>query len=392
MHTIRSLACRFGSVARLAVVAGMAIGGLALSPAVAQADDPGRVSFSGSKELFADQHFDTGFQPDGSPIQVRVQFDLGGGFNVKADGEASLGVTDPVQVALNGIDGTGSYDMDIGPQLQLSAKLHFSVLGQDIDWEGPIPLPGNIPIDLRFAQTKTFDPFLLGGQSVTVSDTISDVPVINVPVSSSLIPVPGVGGNLELLVGGELTSEFKGVSAEATPGVRNGDTITSTVSYKGHSTTTGTVILKPTFRISFLSFGHNFSISIPVDLPPIETDWDLGSQEVTLSAPAPVPPPNPETGGHIGSGTGTGTGEPSGGSGAGTGGSAGDQPGKGGTTGGTGGAGSGTSTGTGGGDASAAMGSGCSVSAGAPVAADAALALVLLGLGAVIGRRRFGRN
>jgi hypothetical protein len=294
------LCFEWGRLALLAGLLGVGAGWLTATPARAQAGPPDLSSqpltFSAQHQLFQDLHVDTGYLPEGAPVQLRFRFDVGGGFSVSAGAEAWTDPEAPLEVALRGIAGSGRYEMNLGPQIELLARLHVTVAGRDIDWEGPIPLPLGFPsstdIDFRFAASQTFDPFLLDGQSVQVSDRIEDTVVLDIPLTEELIPVPGIGGSLRLKLGGELSSEFRGVSAginDVAAGLDDAglDRI-GHAHYAGRSTTTGTLILTPALHLGIGPFSHDFELAVPVALPGIDTDWDLGTPEFALSAPAPA--------------------------------------------------------------------------------------------------------
>ena len=69
--------------------------------------------------------------------------------------------------------------------------------------------------------------------------------------------------------------------------------VRSEASYRGRARHSGSVIIKPGVRISLLTFSRDISLSLPVPIPAIEQDIDLGSVPVSMAVPASADPESP---------------------------------------------------------------------------------------------------
>ncbi len=151
---------------------------------------------------------DTGWIPGGSPAQIRLAAHLEGHTAVSAGYTAKGCWQDGMKGSLAGRPGTGYLDVAYGADLSLKARIHTSILGKSIDWEGNIPIP-YIPSDLLIADTTDFTPRLPTTVAATVSDSTQAVNVISTDVIGNFISIPGISGGLHISVRGSMTSTYR---------------------------------------------------------------------------------------------------------------------------------------------------------------------------------------
>ena len=279
------------------------------------------MTFAKKVELPIAFDLDTGWIPDNSPLQVRFFAKLPAYSQVQM--QAGLLATWPEAIKLDpfGLRGTGRLDFDYGLDIGGKAKAHVTIAGKDINWEGDIP--GVPKVDFHVKGSRVFDPWAFDPGTLATGYT-DKLTIFQVDLTDAIIPVPGVGGGIELDVQGELGVRYTTERVVITPA--NG-TVTSTVSgvidgpdktavhqwqqgawgeYLVHPEGTmnygGTLHLIPSFYIELLGK----KIAIPVYDYPYEVDiaeqaWVFDDQLVhvplpdirgpemtTLSAPAVV--------------------------------------------------------------------------------------------------------
>src|SRR5439155_11171479 len=108
---------------------------------------------------------DTGWFPSGSPVQLRIAGRIAGTTMVAMSVSPTACWDPAMAITAPGEAKTGLLDSEYGAELTVLGKIHASVLGQSINWQGNIPLPDYIPTDLLMAGTTTFDPTALPGSS-----------------------------------------------------------------------------------------------------------------------------------------------------------------------------------------------------------------------------------
>lgn len=151
---------------------------------------------------------DTGWIPGGSPAQIRLAAHLEGHTAVSAGYTAKGCWQDGMKGSLVGRSGSGYLDVAYGADLSLKARIHTSILGKSIDWEGNIPIP-YVPSDLLIADTSTFTPRLPTTVAATVSDSTQAVNVLSTDVIGNFISIPGISGGLHVSVKGSMTSTYR---------------------------------------------------------------------------------------------------------------------------------------------------------------------------------------
>jgi MYXO-CTERM domain-containing protein len=268
---------------------------------------PQPVTYTGTKNLFDDFSFDTGWVPAGAPIQVHFALFAGSGWSATLTGTGHLEWPEPVGIRMLGDPGGGLFHMSMGLQLVARLRVHLELpVGGTIDWEGDVPYVPNF--DLRFAGDTTFDPFLLPGAApglVEVQDTIPPLLLFQVDLGSLIgVSIPGVTGGFELLAGGTMRAALAGVRFDV--GDEAG-TVLTTIAQEGapslvappaagHLTLqpryqatlhpTGTLDLVPAVFVEFAGNRWDLPLlTIPVPVVDSDFPWDFGSQTTRFPLP-----------------------------------------------------------------------------------------------------------
>ncbi len=231
-------------------------------------DDPAppeqqTVNFAGEAAALPDVAINTGWEPFGEPIQVKLTFDVEGTLSAAADALVGGTATAPI---LSGKAGTGTYDLSMKLVFQALIKLDFA----GADYEGPISEDTDISYEIS-GQT-TFDPFSLAEATLLTAE-IPRVELARIPIGPS---VPGVTGDLVIHISGTVTSYYQGLCAAISD--------TSAV-YNATTSTDADLILEPSVEISIPLLGEKSLpvFDIPVKIPGVAAAIDLGTHDVTPS-------------------------------------------------------------------------------------------------------------
>jgi len=167
-----------------------AAAGLATSDAAAQVvaipceADPlvcldGPLAFSKVKEaLPVSGGFDTGWIPQGSPLQVHLAAGLWAETEVSLLGDLRTSWPEVLEQRAVGTPGGGALGIHYGAEITAEARFEVEVLGQTFTWEGDIPY---VPqFDFQVEQEQTFDPWAFDGftvSGVTDQQTLATVDI-----------------------------------------------------------------------------------------------------------------------------------------------------------------------------------------------------------------------
>lgn len=163
------------------------------------------LAFNGND--FIELSGDTGWFPSGFVAQLRVTAKVAGHTNVTAGYRATAYWDDEMQAGLAPVPSTGYLDVAYGAELALFGRIHTTVLGYTINWEGQIPIPW-IPEDLLIAGAGSFDP-RLDTFGVYVSDSTDPVTVLSTDAIAQFISVGSISGGLYVSVQGSMTSTYR---------------------------------------------------------------------------------------------------------------------------------------------------------------------------------------
>lgn len=222
---------------------------------------PVAVSFSGELAAFPDFGYDTGWLPEGSPIQVKVLVSVEGKLTATADAQVG-GTSESPEMA--GTPGTGDYKLSVTFVMQALLKVDFAAAS----FEGPISDGADIVYEV--SGEAAFDPFLIGGDAVLTAP-IPDTEVARIPVAGS---IPGVKGDVVINLSGTIKSTFSGTCA-AIDG--------SQAQYVGNTATSADLIIKPSVEIKIpLILDEKLApFDVPVTTPAVDIAMDLGTKPVT---------------------------------------------------------------------------------------------------------------
>lgn len=266
------------------------------------------VEFHHRDALFDGVMLDSGWVPASSPIQVRFAILLGGSTEVDMAGTATTWWPSSLSVAVPGRPGSGRFAIDYGLEILARARVDVEVGGIRYREEIDIPMPGGIPRDLRVAAETLFDPFVLPGadpRPITAWDDTDRVRVVEIDVTDSLIPIPGVGGGFAFdavasLEGSyrtdriaitdaltDITEERASVVVRADPGaVELGAAKDYTVLPHGTITYDGVVTFYPTFFIEVPGRRWDLTIAeIPLHVVDLSAATDFEPADVHVPLP-----------------------------------------------------------------------------------------------------------
>ncbi len=257
------------------------------------------VRFEHEARAFEDVAFDTGWQPPGAPVQVRITFNLGGGLEADLPGRADL-TWDPLEAVFVGETDAGRFGMDLGAEFQATLRLGLDLPGGGrLDWEGDVPF---VPaFDLRLADEETFTPFLLPGspdRPATLSDVTDRIEIYQYDITDVLVPLPGIGGGVGLDAMGSLDAGLRGErivvgdiweTTEELAAVRllpsGTATIETTARYEATVDYDGTITLYPYVFVEFA--GAEWELDL-VEIPiPIEAEdlWVFEPEALAWNMP-----------------------------------------------------------------------------------------------------------
>ena len=147
----------------------------------------------------ADFDYDTGWVPANSPIQIRLTVSLHDRTEVDLDGSLDSTWPDPITLGPRGTTGGGAISIDDGFEISAQARFTVSVGGNTYSWTGNIPYVPNV--NFEATATKTFDPWAWTGGDPSASTVVAQTPtnkIMQVSLTQSIIPIPGISGGFEL--------------------------------------------------------------------------------------------------------------------------------------------------------------------------------------------------
>ncbi len=163
---------------------------------------------------------DTGWVPDGSPIQVRFQFRIGCGYYMEMDGYAVLDwpPRPGPNLSFRGITRGGRYELDYSIMLSGKVKLYLDLGGGNIIDE-EFNLPWIPDFNVGVFASKRFTPFLLQGspeRPLVVEDQIPHTMLFEYDLMDLLVligaipPQDLVSAWLKVYIDGYVGSRFEG--------------------------------------------------------------------------------------------------------------------------------------------------------------------------------------
>ncbi len=237
------------------------------------------LAFAGND--FVDWSADTGWFPSGFVAQLRLKATIAAHTYVNAGYRATAYWDDEMQANLAPVAGSGYLDVAYGAELALYGRIHTTVLGYEINWEGQIPIPW-IPEDLLISGAGAFDP-RLDTFGVYVADQTAPITILSTDAIAQVISLGGISGGLyvSMQAGMRATYRAKKISFAGSVVDAVEDRVTIDQPTGGfHSNLSlptqveGTVKYAPT-----LTFAAGFDLKI---FGVRVVDWTIGSVPVVL--------------------------------------------------------------------------------------------------------------
>jgi hypothetical protein len=268
----------------------------------------GHVAFNQTDALPIQFDVDTGWVPQGSPVQVHLYADVYANTHVWLTGSLQTSWPSTLTLAAPGDPSQGLYGGNFGfhygADFGAQGKVSISVAGQSYSWQGNLPF---VPqFDLEVDAAKSFDAWAYY-PGVALSSTSAPQQLASIGLSSIIgQSIPGIDGGFALDVSIELDALYTTnrividtTDGDAVPGgpitaaggtssvpLVSGGSIELDVHPEGTVTYDGVVHMIPTFWVSLL--GDKWSIPIvdvPVSFPIATTDWAFSPQRVHFPLP-----------------------------------------------------------------------------------------------------------
>jgi MYXO-CTERM domain-containing protein len=272
------------------------------------------VAFSKEIELPIAFGFDTGWVPQGSPLQVHLFANLFATSWIDLAGELETRWPESLTLEAVPTPGAGTLGIHYGVEVGAEAMVQIEVLGQTYTWTGPIPY---IPqFDFQVESEESFDPWAFDG--VTVGGSTMEATLAQVDVTSFIgVDIPGLSGGFELNVMMDLDATYRtdqirvfepdgmlvagGAITSASPPVTSalylgGPSVDYDVQPVGTVVYDGTLHLIPAFYID--TIGPDFSIpiaDIPIPFSIDQKDWQFDKARVHVPLPDIALPADEET-------------------------------------------------------------------------------------------------
>ncbi len=172
---------------------------------------------------------DTGWFPSGYVAQLRLSGRVVGHTAVATGMRAQACWGEKMEATLAGRPTTGWLDAAYGAEVSLKGRIHTSVLGKSINWEGNIALP-YIPMDLLLEGQTAFDPSVDPTKLARVSDATAPITLLSTDLLGDYIPVLGVSGGVRVTVTPSMATTFRFKKATLAGGTIDspGDKVTIT--------------------------------------------------------------------------------------------------------------------------------------------------------------------
>lgn len=299
-------ALAFASIAALAPARALAAYDVLAVPCV---DAPltcgvGDVSFAQKDALPIEWSFDTGWVPQGSPLQVHLWADVWANTYVNLAGSLQTSWPQAMTLEAPGARDGGQFGFHYGADFGAQGKITISVLGKDYSWTGNLPyLP---QFDLEVKADQTFDAWGYD-PGVTISGKTAPQQIAKVSIADIVgSSIPGIDGGFELDVAVELAATYRTtrVVVETTDGKEveggaftsadgtsstpytNGPNIELDIHPEGTVDYDGIVHMIPAFYVSLLGSNWNIPVAdIPISFPITQTDWNFERQRVHFPLP-----------------------------------------------------------------------------------------------------------
>jgi MYXO-CTERM domain-containing protein len=264
----------------------------------------GPLAFEQTDTLPIEWSFDTGWVPQGSPLEVRIQAGVWAHTTVRLGGELTTSWPNALELRTPGLADGGWFGFHYGASFSAEGKLEISVLGQDFSWQGDLPF---VPqFDFQVQADDTFDSW--GWKpGVTIQSTTEPQKIASIGLGDIIgVDIPGLDGGFELDIAFELKATY--VTDRIVVSTIDGQPVTggpidpshleTKTAYLGgpnveldvHPEGTvdydGVIHLIPAFYVDLL--GQSWSIpiaDIPIPFPITTIDWSFDDRRVHVPLP-----------------------------------------------------------------------------------------------------------
>jgi MYXO-CTERM domain-containing protein len=252
--------------------------------------------------------FDTGWVPQGSPLQVHIWADVWANTHIALAGSLQSSWPDALSLIAPGKKEGGDFGFHYGADFGAQGKVTISIAGQTYSWTGDLPY---VPqFDFEVKADKGFDAWAYA-PGVTIANTSMPQKIAQIGLSDIITTIPGLDGGFELDVAMELDATYttdrivvsttdgqpvSGGPITAPDGksfskYMSGPSMELDVHPEGNVDYDGKLHLIPAFYISVL--GKSWSIpvaDIPIPFPITSTQWVFDNQRVHVPLPDLVLP------------------------------------------------------------------------------------------------------
>lgn len=151
--------------------------------------------------------FDTGWVPNGSPLQVRLYVDLPASTEVKLAGKLDTNWPPAMTLATPGDPESGLLSFDYGVNIGVKAKIDVNIAGVQINWTGNVPYAPQFDFVMK-GQTQ-FDSWAFAPNGATAQASSAQATLLHVNLLS-LAGIPSViaSGGVGLDVQGDLSATY----------------------------------------------------------------------------------------------------------------------------------------------------------------------------------------
>ena len=264
----------------------------------------GSIKFDKVDALPIQWSFDTGWVPQGSPLQVHIWADVWANTHVALAGELQTEWPTAMTLHAPGNKEGGDFGFHYGADFGAQGKVTISVLGKSYSWQGDIPY---VPqFDLQVKDDKVFDAWGYA-PGITLKGETMPQKLASVSVASLIgASIPGIDGGFELDVAMELAATyvthqlvvstldgkevaggpFTANDGESSTPYTNGPSIELDVHPEGAVSYDGVIHMIPAFYVSLL--GNTWTIpivDIPIAFPITQNAWIFDKQRVHVPLP-----------------------------------------------------------------------------------------------------------
>jgi MYXO-CTERM domain-containing protein len=261
------------------------------------------IHFDHTDKLPIEWSFDTGWVPQGSPLEVRVYAGVYAHTHVALFGRLETSWPDALTIKTPGDKEGSVFDYHYGAEFHADGQVTISIAGQTYSWMGSLPF---IPkFDLQVQASQGFEAWGFN-PGVTIQNSSMPQKLASISVGDIIGgSIPGIDGGFELDVAVDLKATYTttkivtdNVDGSGSKGpilkeggqtsidYTSGPNVEVDVHPEGTVDYDGTVHIIPAFYVSLL--GKKWSIpvaDIPIGIPTTSSDWVFDAERVHVPLP-----------------------------------------------------------------------------------------------------------